>query len=251
MGTLSRHIGDDTIISYLVTLSVRTLGYKCMQDIVGQIGRDEELLQWFKHELVTSNQVDISPVRPLKIEMEIVTDLMRMENAEKMARILTDSSIGIITDSKEKKISEIVKAIDEKTLERARRIYSERMNSVLVVLSTPMPYELADAQLKQLSDNFDPNDPAQALAGAFIPAFPKIYSQDTMRRTSLNAVLAAVEICLGRIKTGKLPDELPVGLPKDLFSGEDFEYEKNDDGFVLRCRGKDSDVYRFKFKIKQ
>jgi len=40
-------------------------------------------------------------------------------------------------------------------------------------------------------------------------------------------------------------------LPKDLFSGEDFEYEKNDDGFVLRCRGKDSDVYRFKFKIKQ
>ncbi len=250
-GTLARHIGDDTIISYLVTLSVRTLGYKCMQDIVGQIGRDAELLRWFKHELVTSNIVDLSPVRPLKTEMEIVTDLMQMDNVEKMVRIFADSSLGVITGSNEKKIREIVKTIDEKTLEQARRIYSERMNSVLVALSTPIPYELADAQLKQLSDNFDPNDPAEALAGAFVPAFSKIYHQDTMRRTSFNAIIAAIEIYLSRIKTGKLPDELPKNMPKDLFSGKDFEYEKNDDGFVLRCRGKDLDVYKFKFKIKK
>ncbi len=174
-----------------------------------------------------------------------------MENIEKLIRILTDSNLGILTDSNQKKVSWIAKAINEKILERARRIYSERMNSGLVVLSTPMPYEVADAQLKQLSDELDPNNPAEALAGTFMPAFARIYSQDTMRRTSLNATIAAVDICLSRIRTGKLPGELPKNMPKDLFSGKNFEYEKNNDSFILRCPGKDSDIYEFKFKIKR
>jgi len=251
MGNFARHVGDDTIISYLVSLSVRTLGYKCMREVIGQAADDEELLKWFRNELVTSSGDSLSVVRPLKIEIEIVTDLMRMENVEKLARVLADSSLGALAGSNEKKIAEIVKAVDEKILEQARQIYSERMNSALVVLSTPMPYELADAQLKLSSDNFDPNNPAEALAGAFVPAFSRIYSQETMRRTSFNAVIAAIEIYLHRIKTGKLPNELPKDMPKDSFSGKDFDYEKNDDSFVLSCQDKDSDVYKFKFKIKQ
>jgi len=246
----ARHIGDDTTISYLVSLSVRTLSYKCMREIIGMAAGDEKLLKWFRNQLVTSENYTLSVVRPLKIEIEIVTDLMRMENVEKLTRVLTDSGIGILNDSNQKEVSEIAKAIDEKTLERARLIYSERMNSALMVLSTDMPYESADAQLKQLSDDFDPNNPPEALAGTFVPSFSRIYHQDIMRRTSLNATIAAVDICLSRNKTGKLPDKLPTDLPKDLFSGRDFDYEKNNDGFILRCPGKDSDIYEFKFKIK-
>jgi hypothetical protein len=43
-------------------------------------------------------------------------------------------------------------------------------------------------------------------------------------------------------------------LPKDLFSGEDFEYEKKDDGFVLRCRAKDlgkDKIHEYEFKLKK
>jgi hypothetical protein len=247
----ARHIGDDTTISYLVSLSVRTLSYKCMREVIGMTADDEELLKWFKKELVTSSGDSLTVVRPLKIEIDIVTDLMQMKNIETLALVIANSNLGVVTDIREKNVSEIVKSIDKKTLERAREIYSERMNSALVLISTPMPYESADSQLKKLSDNFDPNNPAEALAGTFMPAFAKIYSQDTMRRTSLNATIAAIEICLYRIKTGKLPDKLPTDLPKDLFSGKDFEYEKNNDGFILRCPGKDSDIYEFKFKIKQ
>ena len=174
-----------------------------------------------------------------------------LENIEKLTRILTDSGIGILSDSNQKEVSEIAKAIDKKILGRAREIYSERMNSALIVLSTNMPYDLAEAQLNQLSDEFDPNNPLEALAGTFVPAFSKIYHQDTMRKTSLNATIAAVDICLSRIKTGKLPDKLPADLPKDLFSGKDFDYEKNNDGFILRCPGRDSDTYKFEFKVKK
>jgi hypothetical protein len=247
----ARHISDDTTISYLVSLSVRTLSYKCMREVIGMAAGDKELLKWFRNELVTSDNYLLTVVRPLKIEIELVTDLMQMENAEKLAQVLTNSGIGAVTDSNQKNVSEIAKAIDKKTLDQAGRIYSERMNSALELLSTDIQYESAEAKLKQLSDDFDPNNPAEALAGTFMPAFAKIYSQDTMRRTSLNATFAAIEICLNRIKTGKLPDELPAGLPKDLFSDRDFDYEKSDNGFILRCPGRDSDIYEFKFKIKQ
>jgi hypothetical protein len=36
-----------------------------------------------------------------------------------------------------------------------------------------------------------------------------------------------------------LPETLPDYLPKDPFSGQDFEYEITEKGFVLRCRAKD------------
>ncbi len=242
----AHHVGDDTFISYLVSISVRTLSYKCMQDIVGKVGNDEELLKWLKNELAISRSLDLSPVRPFVIELEIVTDLMQMKNIEKLSRIMADSDAG--------KIEEIIKAANEKTLEQARRIYSDRMNSALLVFSGSTPYETAYKQLKQSSNNFDPNYPPSAGAGVFVPALESIFSSKTRVETHANAVQAAVEIMLSRIITGGLPDTLPGGIPKDLFSGKDFEYEKTDDGFILRCQGKDlsnDKVHEYEFKVKK
>ena len=45
---------------------------------------------------------------------------------------------------------------------------------------------------------------------------------------------------------------LPAGLPKDLFSGKDFLYEKTDAGFTLTGQGKDLDkdiVQKYEFKV--
>lgn len=241
-GTFARHIGDDTFISYLVSISVRGLTYKCMQDVMGQAAGDAELLQWLKNELATSDTVTVSPVRPLKIEIEIVNDLMRIDNVEKFARILAASN--------GKKTAEIVRAADAEILERARRVYAERMNSALTVLSTPMLYDQAHSRLKQLAD-FDQDDPVSRTAGAFTPALDKILAQKTGIDTHANAIRVAIEVLLSRGKARRLPDTLPSGLLKDAFSDKDFEYEKTEEGFVLRCPDKDLDVYRYEFKIKK
>jgi hypothetical protein len=242
VGTLARHIGNDTMISYLVSIAVRDLEYKCMRDIMGRAARDAKLLQWLKGKLATSGTQTVSPVRPLKIEIQIVGDLMQMNNIKKLARVLADSD--------EKKAAQIVEGTDEKSLERARRIYSEYMNSALTVLSTPMPYEQAHSRLKQLAE-FDQNDPVSMAAKFFTPALDKVLSQKTAVETHANAIKAAIEVLLSHAGTGRLPDTLPSGLPKDAFSGKDFEYEKIKEGFVLRCPGKDLDVYRYEFKIKK
>ncbi len=241
-GTFAHHIGDETFISYLVSRSVRGLAYKCIQDVMGRCAGDAELLRWLKSELAKSDTVILSPVRPLKNEMEIVSDLLRPDNVEKLARALAG------TDAK--KAAVIVRKADEKILERARGMYAERMNSALTVFSTPMPYEQAVAQLKQATD-FDPNDPAAQIVQAFIPGLDKIYSQKTAIETHADVIKVGIEILLGRGQTGKLPDALPSGLPKDAFSGKDFQYSKTGEGFTLRCPGRDLDVYRYEFKIRK
>jgi len=245
-GTFARHVGDDTVISYLVSLAVRSLGYKCMQDVIGQAAGDKELMQWLKYELATSPVDTISPVKPLKIEIEIVSDLMQMDNIAKLARILADSD--------KEKMAEIIKKANKEILEQNRQVYSERMKSALTVLSTPVQYEKEYSQLKQLANYFDPNDPTSVAAGVFMPALDKILTLKTRAETHANALKAAIEVYLGFAKMGRLPDVLPTGLPKDLFSGKDFEYEKTKDGFVLRCRGKDLDKdenYEYEFKVKK
>lgn len=245
-GTFAQHVGDDTVISYLVSLAVRTLGYKCMQDILGQAAHDEELLGWLKNEFATSSVYTLSPVKPLKIEIEIVTDLMQMDNVEKLARILADSD--------EKKMAEIIKKANKEILEQNRRVYSGHMKSALTILSTPMQYEKEYSELKRLSNDFDPQDPTSMAAGVFMPALARILTLKTRTETHANALNAAIDIYLARAKAGQLPDVLTPGLPKDLFSGKDFEYEKTKDGFVLRCRGRDlnkDEIYQYDFKVKK
>lgn len=242
--TFARHIGDDTLISYLVSIAVRTLGYNCMQDVIGQVD-DAELLSWLQSGLATDSSKGLSPVRPLKIEMEIVLDVMRMEKIDTLARILADTN--------ETKMQKMVEEANEELLARARQGYTERVTAVLKAFGMSLSYEQTHAQLQQWGSDFDPNDPAMAAVGAFMPAMTRIYTLKTKVEAHDNAVKAAVEICLARAKSGRLPKALPEGLPKDAFSGEDFEYKRTDDGFVLRCRKPDLDkneTYEYAFAVK-
>jgi hypothetical protein len=38
--------------------------------------------------------------------------------------------------------------------------------------------------------------------------------------------------------TGGIKGGIPEGLPKDPYSGKDFEYQRTEKGFVLRCRAR-------------
>ena len=245
--TFAYHIGDDTLISYLVSIAVHELEFKCIQDIAGQAADDVELLKWLKNELAKSTINTLSPTRPFKYEIEITTELMQMKNVEKLA--------GVLCESDEKKMAEIARKVDAEILQKARQIYTERMNSAIKIWNTPMPYEQAHSQLKKSENDFDPNDPASAAAGAFIPSIARIMTLKTRTGAHANAIKAGVEILLDRAKRGRLADTLPAGLPKDMFSGKDFEYEKTKDGFILRCRGRDMDkkdeIDQYEFKIKK
>jgi len=244
--TFARHIGDDTLISYLVSIAVQNMGYKCMTDVIGQASGDAPLLQWLKNELATTSGREATVVRPLKIEMEIALDTLRMENAEQYARL-------VVSEGDEEKQREILAQASEEVFAKARQIYAECATEALTVLGSSMPYDQVHARLHELMNGFDQNDPASAAAGALAPALARILTLKVRNEAQANAVKIGVEICLQKAESGKLPENLPAGSPKDPFSGADFEYERTDDGFVLRCPGKDLDkdiTHEYVFEVK-
>ncbi len=245
--TFAYHIGDDTMISYLVSISVRAAAYKCIQAVAGLAADDAELMQWLKNELAKSPINTLTAARPLKYEIEIFTDLMRIENVEQMPGV-------IMGDLHSEKANEIIKTTNAEILQQAKRIYSEYMHSVIKIWNTSMPYEQAYSQLKKLEDEFDPNEPASATAQAFIPAISRILTLKIRTETHANAIKAGVEILYNHAKTGRLADTLPAGLPKDVFSGKDFKYEKTKAGFILHCPDEDlikDKINQFEFKLSK
>ena len=86
------------------------------------------------------------------------------------------------------------------------------------------------------------------------PYVTRLCTNEIAFKTNFNAIIAAIEIYIIKAKSGKLPDKLPSGLPKDLFSDKDFIYAKTGDGFILRCQGKDLDrneIHEYEFKVKK
>lgn len=240
----ARHVGDDTLVSYLVSIAVRRMGYRCMIDVVGKASGDASRLRWLKDELATSPQWNLTPVRPLKIEMEIALDAMQVGKLDAFVRIATEN------EHTRAKIREMA---SEDVLAQGRALYSQRVSSMIRIMGSSKPYEEVHTQLEQLGSSLDPNVPSSAIARVMLPAFSRVYTLGVRTDTNVNAARAGIEICLQRAESGKLPTTLPAGLPKDPFSGQDFRYERTDDGFILRCQGKDLDkdaAEGFKFVVK-
>ncbi len=244
--TFARQIGDDTLVSYLVAIAIRAMADRCMIDVVGSTSGDVQLLRWLKGEVTTSPPWSLTPVRPLRIEMEIALDAMQIENFETFLHIAAGED-----ESVRAKIRALA---TEGTLAQGREMYAERVTTALDVLSASMPYGQAYAKLETLDDGLDPNDPASVAAGMLLPAISRVYTLKTRSTALDNALKAGIDICLRKAETGKLPAAFPAGLPKDPFSGQDFAYEQTDNGFVLRCQGQElgsgGKVDEFTFTVK-
>jgi hypothetical protein len=250
MRTFARHIGDDTIISYLVGAAVQRLGYDRINETIGLPAVDAELLHWVQGELAVSDGGSLSPVPSLKTEMEISVDMMQMGKRDKLAAALKDPEYK---DMEKARMAEFLASADEAAMERARQVYSQYVTSGLAILSAAKPYEQTHAELNALASGVDANDRASVVVGFMTPALDATLSVKTLVEACVNATKAGVEICLQRAQTGKLPEVLPADLPKDPFSGQDFQYERTATGFVLRCRGKDlakDKIYEFAFPVK-
>ena len=145
--------------------------------------------------------------------------------------------------------------VDEEFLERNRNYYTNHMAAIQAVLSSRLPYEETFSQLRRLDDKPKEDlakDASATLASMVVPVVSKVYGHEIAAKTRSNALRAALELYIAKAETGRLPEGLPSGLPKDLFSGSDFGYEKKGDGFVLRCQSKDlvkDQIHEYKFKV--
>lgn len=260
---ISKHLGDDTIISFLVAMSFSKMADNHIQYLLGDMPQDLKTLTWLKSQLAIIESKPLSSRATTNYERELSLEYMQIGKLEELVEIVVGEPVepdSRIAEElrKAKEQAEQLQNFDQTIIGKNRAYYINHMNTLQTILSTPMNYEKVYTELKKLNEQ-PHKDLAENNTDAFLTSivaadYDRIVSIETRDKTLNNAVRAAVEIYIQKTKTGQLPEELPAGLPKDLFSGKDFKYEKTKDGFVLRCRGKDlekDETYKYEFKVKE
>jgi hypothetical protein len=250
---ISKHVGDETIISMLVAMVIGKMADNHIQYLLADMPQDVETLTWLKSQLAIIESKPLSSRATTNYERELALEHMRLDKLKELIEIVSGGPVK--PGSKE---AEQLRNVDQATIDKNRAYYIKHMDTLQTILSTPMNYAKVYSELKKL--NAQPHkDLAQNNIDAYLTSilaagYSKIVSNEISSKTFTNAVRAAIEIYITKTKTGQLPETLPAGLPKDLFSGKDFRYEKTADGFTLRCRGKNlnkNETYSYEFKVKK
>jgi len=252
MHKMALHAANRTIVGYLVAIAISGGANKTTQDILKDTPEDPHVLNWFREQLIN-----------IENDFPLLRDYIGYEAEMCVATIQRDKAqtiVGMALDGEyfDPNIAKRVREADEEFFERNRDCYTRHIAGIQAVLNAPMSYSQVYEKLQELEEKLikEAKEKDAPLAIASAPAFNRIYSLTVRSKTHLNAIKAAIEIYLIKSKTGKLPDSLPAGLPKDLFSGKPFEYKKTADGFILRCQGqelsdKDKKVYEYEFRVKR
>ena len=244
----SPHIADGgVLISHLVGISLNALANQCIMEILPQISDNPDMLIWLKNQIY-----DVSERSP-SVKVSINGDLRICSqdiNKEKAEYILKMSGDDIPKDKRK-----IIRNADEAFFKANKEYFLDYLSTCLTAVDLPYPqsYEQLEKLAKKPANESKKN-PDAIMSTLVTPALSTILCLDLKIRTQFNAVKTALNLYIIRAKSMHLPDELPADLPKDLFSGKDFEYEKTKDGFVLRCQGKDlskDKIYEYEFKVKQ
>jgi len=248
-------VGQDPLtVGFLVEKAIERITNKCIQDILCSHPMELKTLQHLKAQL---DELD-SRIKPIQFFLEVEQEVMAMYITPERIRELLhwvepekeDAFINVPDGA-----PEYILNADEQFCQRNLTYYNKHWDAIFSALK--LPYQQAYNTLEELdkkaAEDYKENSDA-TMTVLLAPAVMKIYSRGIQSETFSNALKTAIEIYEIAARTGQSPDSLPVGLPKDLFSGKDFEYEKTAEGFILRCQGKDlskDEIYEYEFKIKK
>ena len=219
--TMAERLGGGSAVMYMVRIAADSKANEFIQDVLANIPSDEERLSKLRKQLEDAQ--DRQPA---------FEDILRAE----------EQNIALSTMPGGEKHSESAIQYWKDTLASIRR-------------ATKLPYTAAQEKLEKLKTQAEKDarkNPDALIAAGLVEPQMRMHSLCVRHQTHLNVTRAAVEVYIVKTDTGSLPEKLPEGLPKDMFSGEDFDYQRTDGGFTLRCKGKEAgaeDLYEFEFKI--
>jgi len=216
---------------------------------------DADTLTWLQGQLTAVQGAHRSLESVLEVEFRLALQNIH-DNPKTIIRWKKELTEKTVEDeSAKKEIKEVLSLTDEELIARARESYSKFLNSFLRAMGSDMPYEKKYAELQSLINKLkkSTSDPTTML-GIAPRIMVRYYELQVRHKANFNALRAAIEIFLTAAKTGQLTEKLPENLPKDPYSGQDFDYEITQEGFVLRCREKsigDNKIWEYEFIIVQ
>jgi hypothetical protein len=229
---LAEHIGTETYASYTTAMTIEGRAQSTICHILGSKTPDMNDIIWLKEQLAATPPVSRSVTRAAQMDLE-----MALQNAPDdggMQRIRQQ-----IAREDGESAKDILELSDEELLTQIRKEYVGFLDAALGVIDSNMAYGRTRAELQSLVDALQKKG-SNAIVRAFgvVLANALIGSYDLQVRNAarLAAFSIAVDLYLEKARTGRLPERLPDGLPKDPENAEDFLYTLTQDGFALSSR---------------
>jgi len=250
---LARHVSEDPdLYSYSMAWDQKALS--TIRQVLGFIPPDADILTWFRGQLalVQGSQISFAERLQTEVKAELnnirvnpnfyknpIIDMVEGEQAKENARNLTNEQI----------------------LSLAGKGFQNVVDPILRILDTEMTYEQKQVEMRKLLNELKKANNINSIEKTIVSlSAMKIegiidyeYSTHIEHKAHINGIKTAVEVYLVVAKTGKLPEKLPDYVPKDPFIGQDFIYERTDEGFALRCQGKEFQRHKtwFEFKVRK
>jgi hypothetical protein len=250
---LAQHIADEATLGYLSSMPLHWRAFQCVQYVLSSMPPDRDTLTWLQSQISTVQGAPPPPGRAMEITLDDILKFFRMY--PEFLATWRESLPELIEDESARQ--EILNLTDEELLQQARESYNRFLASVNRVIGSDMPYTQKYVVLQELKEelvNHPVDDPVDIL-WLFLPSnVVKQHNIYVRGIANFNGTRAAIEIYMVKAETGQLPEMLPAHLPKDPFTGKDFEYDTAKDGFVLRCREKEigeNKLWEYEFSIQR
>ena len=246
---MAQHVGDNTVISFLVGTAINAQADKAIQNTLGIMPPDEKTLAWLKQQLGPVPVMDLQIKNAIRGEEKFCFGEKRVDKD-----LLTEQAKetqGISPDQVEQ-----LRKADDAFLEASLRYRTVHFQSALTILEGTDPYPKKLAQLEALEKKPESDakqDPHAILAVIMGKPYVRLLTLDMRARSNHTLLKTAIEVYLAKARTGTIPDRLPPGVPKDPFNGQDFKYERTQEGFTLTRWTDDpakDKTYRFTFKVR-
>jgi len=228
---MARHIGDDTYFQFQISLSVNGQALRCIQYILGCMPPDAKTITWLKEQLAIVKGPPYQLERTLKLHRDLDLQYLRIHPDTLAWQLKKDYPEAIEDES-----------IRERLFAHASESYDNFLESSFQIIRSDISHRQKCSELDKLTTRFQERADAGnrvlraevIILGEAIPYMKCSFRYMIWDATRFNALMAALEIYLAKIKTGRLPERLPDELPRHPYSDKDFRYEITKDGFTLR-----------------
>jgi len=235
---IARHLGHDPEL-YIYEVGFDRQALYMIRILLGMIPPDTDILTWFRGQFTTVQEPHVSFAKKFRGIVKIELDAMRTH-----PDYLRGFRNTAIMEAEGEQAKENLRNLtDEQFRLRARDAFDRLADSILRILDNEASCNQQLIQINEVIDQIMMEDDATAPISKSIVSRVNLKGQINVAYTRafidheahVNGTKAAVEVYLILAKTGKLPEKLPEHLPKNPFTGQDFEYEITDEGFVIRC----------------
>ncbi len=222
---------------------INTKAFLCISKILDIMPSDENNLQYIK-KLLSEYEKEIR--QSLKIMMfKELESLMEQVSEIDLKQQIKYQPIKDPNYENYKK--ELMNMNNEDIVKIIHQDLKKYLNSIFATIENNKSYGQTYIKIEDIEKNYEKqieNNPTitwgikPAIEG-FALTFGTLYTLNIRYLSQFYSLEDAIEIYLVKARTGQLPKQLPQGLAKDPYSGQDFEYILTENGFKLRCREKD------------